>query len=308
MKLYFILEGRRGPQVPGPIMTAVFDILNRRGFLIDVAITEHMVLRPELLTVHHDLYLLKSDTELALSTAGILHAQGAQILNPYPCCVAVKDKIIASQRLRAANIPTPRSWVTGDLALMRPLVEQFPLIIKPYRGFHGWGIHIVHNPSELATVPTPENPVLIQEFIKESKQDLKIYVVGDEVFATCKPFSSTSFAQPGRPHPLTDEVRNIAVRCGQVFGLGLYGLDIIEGPTGPVVVDVNCFPGYKGVPHAPSLLADYIEEYTRGRYDLDLSKLDEAKQHNDQVHKIIESPPSYKEFPKSVVPDHQHSV
>lgn len=34
------------------------------------------------------------------------------------------------------------------------------------------------------------------------------------------------------------EVREIARRCGQVFGLGLYGLDMIEGPSGPVVVEL----------------------------------------------------------------------
>jgi ribosomal protein S6--L-glutamate ligase len=53
-------------------------------------------------------------------------------------------------------------------------------------------------------------------------------------------------------------VQEIALRCGRIFGLGLYGLDVIEGPTGPVVIDLNYFPSYKGMPDAAALLARYI--------------------------------------------------
>src|SRR5207244_2896490 len=35
-------------------------------------------------------------------------------------------------------------------------------------------------------------------------------------------------------------------------------LDVVESPRGPWVVDVNTFPGYKGVPDAASRIAQYI--------------------------------------------------
>ena len=63
------------------------------------------------------------------------------------------------------------------------------------------------------------------------------------------------------PSPVSAEVRRIALRCGEVSGLGLYGLDMIEGLDGPVVVDLNYFPSYRGVPDAAPLIADYIETY-----------------------------------------------
>jgi len=220
------------------------------------------------LTVAHDLYLLKSDTELSLSMAGVLHAQGARLLNPYPACLAVRDKIVASWHLCAAGIPAPRTWITNDLSLLRPFAETQPLIIKPYRGFHGAGIRIVRSRDELAALPTPESPALVQEYIEGSGHDVKVYVIGEEVFATRKPFSPDSFTRPGQPSAVSDRVRDIALRCGPLFGLGLYGLDVIESPRGPVVVDVNYFPGYKGIPEAPRLLADYIESYARERFAL----------------------------------------
>jgi hypothetical protein len=168
-----------------------------------------------------------------------------------------------------ADVPAPRSWVTGDLNLVRPLAEQMQLIIKPYMGHRGAGITIVRDPSELASVPQPDAPVIIQEYIPGTGQDLKVYVVGEEVFAVRKPFSETSFTVPGIPVPVSEEVRQLTLRAGKACGLGLYGLDIIESPNGPYVVDVNYFPGYKGVPDVAPLIADYIDRYAKGEVTLE---------------------------------------
>jgi ribosomal protein S6--L-glutamate ligase len=63
-------------------------------------------------------------------------------------------------------------------------------------------------------------------------------------------------------------VRDIALRCGALFGMGLYGLDVLVPEGGPVVVDVNTFPGYGGVPGIASVIAEYIDGYARGRHSL----------------------------------------
>jgi ribosomal protein S6--L-glutamate ligase len=64
--------------------------------------------------------------------------------------------------------------------------------------------------------------------------------------------------------PVSDEVADIARRVGRAFGLGLYGLDVLETAAGPRVVDVNHFPGYKGCPGAAEAVADYLEAAARG--------------------------------------------
>jgi ribosomal protein S6--L-glutamate ligase len=269
MKLFFLLV-RRVPPVLSPVLQEVFGDLSRRGFEVETGIAEEMVLRPDTLSVEHDLYILKSHTELSLSIAGILDSQGARLLNPYPSCIATQDKLQASRRLRAWGVPAPACWVTGDFWRLRSIVEEQPLLIKPYRGHRGAGLILVRNPAELAALPEPESPVIVQEFIRGAGEDLKVYVVGDQVYAVRKAFSSISFTQPGCPVPVSSEVRDIALRCGQAFGLGLYGLDMIESPDGPVVVDLNYFPGYKGVPEIAPRIADYIAEYALGNIRLDL--------------------------------------
>ena len=264
MRIYFMLA-RRVPPVTSPVLRQAFSLLEARGCRVESGIAEELVTRPDELVVRHDLYVLKSHTELALSLAGVLHAQGARILNPYPSCLAVQNKIVASRLLRLAGVPAPDSWVTGDLTLLRDVAAVRPLILKPYLGHRGAGLRIVRDPAELDALPAPESPVLVQEHIEGSGEDLKVYVVGDHVAAVRKPFSSDSFTRPGRASPVSDEVRDIALTCGRAFGLGLYGLDVVESPRGPWVVDLNTFPGYKGVPGAAARIADYIADYALGR-------------------------------------------
>src|SRR5438552_2943869 len=84
--------------------------------------------------------------------------------NPFPACLAVQNKIVAIERMRAAGIPTPRSWVTSDPNLVRSMVEEHPVVIKPYNGGRGIGVRVVRDPHELAKAPQPTDPVVIQEY------------------------------------------------------------------------------------------------------------------------------------------------
>jgi ribosomal protein S6--L-glutamate ligase len=268
VRLYFLLV-RRVPPVPSPVLVEVFERLERRGFEVAGGIAEELVERIDTLEPEHDLYLLKSHTELSLSIAGALHARGARLLNPYESCLAAQNKIVASRRLRAAGVPVPRSWVTEDFHLLRDVVERTPLIVKPYLGHRGVGIHVLRTHDDLARLPAPDATVVVQEYVEGSGEDLKLYVVGEDVFGVRKPFSADSFTVPGRPCAVSEEVRAIAVEVGRALGLGLYGIDVVEGPDGPVVVDVNYFPGYKGVPGAAALIAAYIEQYALGETRLE---------------------------------------
>ncbi len=68
----------------------------------------------------------------------------------------------------------------------------------------------------------------------------------------------------GEPFDVTDEMRDLALRCGRAFGVGLYGVDLITSGGEAYVVDINTFPGFKGVPNAAGLLADYVSSSTVG--------------------------------------------
>jgi len=260
MRLRFLLA-RRVPDGPSEIVLAVSELLRRKGFQVSSGIAEEELLDPARLGGEADLWLLKSYTPLSMSLAGALHAGGARLLNSYPASAAARNKITAARVLEDAGVPAPRCWVTGDLSLLAPLVREMALVVKPHLGWRGQGVRVVRGEAELRALPPPAEPVLVQEWIPGPGVDLRVYVAGERVFATRKPFSGTSYAVPGTQVPVTEEIRAIALRCGRAFGLGLFGLDVIESPAGPRVVDVNIFPGYKGIPEAPEALAAYVARF-----------------------------------------------
>ena len=257
MKIYFMLAFTRNTLEPNPVLVELFDILRREGHEVELGVADEMVTDPGRLLAEHDLYVLKSHTAMWLSLAGILHSQGARILNPYLACLSAHNKIVAQRCLDAAGIPTPQSWVTGDLNLLRPVAAERSLILKPYIGGRGVGVVQAHTLHELEQLPVPSQPMLVQEFIPG--EELKVAVIGNHVFGVRKQQSWDGAQRIACP--VSDEVRDIALRCGRVFGLRLYGLDVIEGPDGPVVIDLNYFPSYKGIPNAAALLADYVMNY-----------------------------------------------
>ena len=273
MRLYLILV-RRVPPVPSPLLVDVAARLRARGHEVESGTPEEMLVDADRLTWSHDLYLLKSHTELALSLAASLHAQGARLLNPYPASAAAQDKVLAVRRLRAAGVPVPRTFVTADLDRLRELLEErAPLLVKPVRGHRGTGVHVLHGPPDLAALPQLQGPVVVQDFVAGPGEDLKVYVVGERVWMVRKPFSPLSFSVPGRPVPVTPEVEAIALRAGAACGLGLFGLDVIESPDGPVVVDLNYFPGYKGCPDVAGPMAAFIADFAESRRELRLPPL-----------------------------------
>jgi ribosomal protein S6--L-glutamate ligase len=63
--------------------------------------------------------------------------------------------------------------------------------------------------------------------------------------------------------PVTSELRQLALNVGALFGLDLYGVDVVQTPEGWVGVDINDFPGFKGVPGAVDLIATFILRVAR---------------------------------------------
>jgi glutathione synthase/RimK-type ligase-like ATP-grasp enzyme len=260
MRIHFLINQRAVPE-PSPVLLDVYAALRDRSVEVDSSIPEDCVEALADIEARHDLYVLKSHTELALSVAGVLRGKGGRVLNPFQACVQTQDKIISTALLASAGVPVPQSWVTEDLCKVASLLPAGPLIAKPHRGHWGRGIRIirtVEDSEELASVP---GPYLVQRYMAADKEELKAYVVGRRAFGVLKAFSPTSFQDPGRPVALERSVEDIVLACGEALGLHLYGVDLVRTDAGPFVVDVNYFPGYKGVPGAAGLLAEYIYDF-----------------------------------------------
>lgn len=259
-----LLMVKHPPERKSPIMPEVVRLLEQRGAAIDILYPDEQLCDLATVRVEHDLYVLKSGTETALSLAGALHGQGATILNPYPAAAALRDKAVSTRILQAAGVPVPESYVTTDPARLAPLLEGGPIITKPNRGPQGRGIQVIRAAEELATVKREGALVFAQRFHPPDGRDLKIYGIGGRVFGVDRVWPPRTYEDKlGRPFEVPAEIADLVRRCGEAFGVDLYGVDVIESGGVPYVVDMQCFPGFKGVPDAARLLADSIHEAAR---------------------------------------------
>jgi ribosomal protein S6--L-glutamate ligase len=263
MKVCFLLERGTPPRL-NPIFAEVFARLENVGVDVMVRYPEQELLRLDRLTVEADLYCLKSDTEMALSVATALAGRGARIVNSLDATLRAKDKVLAAAILSQAGIPTPRSVAAARPAELEPMLRYGALILKPHRGYHGAGIKIAKERDDLLNDAEYPEFVFAQDYLANARKDLKVYVIGDEVFGVRKEFSGDSFLKMGEGVSLSDELATISRRCGRAFGLELYGLDIAEDDDGAYVIDVNYFPGYRGVPDASRRLTDHILRMAKG--------------------------------------------
>jgi ribosomal protein S6--L-glutamate ligase len=254
----FLLR-RHPPERASPIIPEVIRLLQGRGASVEAIYADELLTDIGTLGVAHDLYVLKSKTDTTLSLAGVLHAAGAAILNPYPVSAACRDKIVLTGVLRGAGVPLPETYVTGQPAPLAELLQAGPIVVKPYRGSEGRDVRVVRRVDELDDIPTGDGPLFAQRYHAPSGRDRKLYRIGDQVFGVKRVWPiRTHDDKLGEPFEVTGHLREIALRCGAAFGITLYGLDVIESDDGPYIVDFSSFPGFKGVPDAARLLADYI--------------------------------------------------
>jgi ribosomal protein S6--L-glutamate ligase len=117
-----------------PNLEEMVQCLSKRGAKVKLIYADAQIANLASWRVEHDLYVLKSGTEAALSMAGVLHELGAITLNPYPTTVMLRNKIIVTRVLQEAGIPTPDTYITHHPQGLAQFLDDSPLIVKPYRG------------------------------------------------------------------------------------------------------------------------------------------------------------------------------
>src|SRR5207244_746554 len=67
-------------------------------------------------SLDHDLFVLKSRSDLAMSVAADLHGAGARVLNPYPVSALLRDRVVTFRVPRAEGAPLALSPELVDIA------------------------------------------------------------------------------------------------------------------------------------------------------------------------------------------------
>jgi ribosomal protein S6--L-glutamate ligase len=271
MRIAFLLQRSR-PEEAGAILSAVtteiIDRLRVHGAQVELLVPEDQPLDCADLAgePRHDVYVLKAKTALTLGIAGAMTAASARVVNTFAASSLTRDKLASTTVLAGRGVPVPTSFATGQAGLLRDLLGGGPLWLKPPRGSQGAGVQRLASVADLSASDTLTRdahdlpvPLFAQAEVPSGGFDLKVYVVGERMWAVKRPFPARSLAEKlGEPARIAPPIRDAAVTCGAALGLELYGVDFLVAGDEFFVVDVNAFPGYKGVPAAPSAIAEYL--------------------------------------------------
>ncbi len=221
--------------------------------------------------VHYDAYVLKTVSDgPGLSILEAVEAIGFPTINNSRAIRLVRDKAITAVYVQNHGLPTPHTYFVAQPELLKQIPEDdYPLVIKPTNGSSCRDIFRVDRRADLEKLQIAQARarfLLAQQYIENNGFDIKLYVVGTEVFAVAK-------RSPLHPEvevkkriiPVSAELRKLALKVGEIFGLDIYGLDVVETSSGLMVVDINDFPSFGHVPHAISLVASHIERIASNR-------------------------------------------
>jgi ribosomal protein S6--L-glutamate ligase len=206
---------------------------------------------------------------------------GVVVINSADSVMACRDKLRAHQMLAGAGLPSPKTVLArqpSDVSKMVRRVGGPPVVLKLLSGTHGKGVMLGRDADEiqatLETVWSLNQTLLIQEFIGHSAgRDLRVLVIGGRVIGviqrTAKLGSFRANVHQGAEVmavAATEEMEWLALRAAEVMGLDIAGVDLIEGPEGHLVIEVNSAPGFEGFERATGInVAAEILRYARFR-------------------------------------------
>ncbi len=194
-----------------------------------------------------------------------------------------RDKLRSLQILSRHHIGIPRTTFVRDKKDVIPAIERVggaPVVIKLIEGTQGIGVLLAETmqaaESIIELLQSQKQNVLVQKFVAESKgKDIRAFVVGDRVVAAMRRVaqgqefrSNVHRGGVAEAVELDDVYKETAVRSAQILGLRVAGVDMLEGATGPQIMEVNSSPGLEGIETCTGLdVAGAVIDYISAQVD-----------------------------------------
>lgn len=213
-----------------------------------------------------------------------LEQAGIRLYNTSACVRVCDDKRLTHLALRREKIPAPRTVIAPmtyanigftDLDFLDRAGEElsFPLVMKEAFGSFGEQVYLIHDREQLRSrvKNSAATALLFQEYIADSHgRDVRLQVVGERVVAAMYRFSEQDFranitagGQMRAYHP-TEEECALALRAARAAGADFAGVDLLFGPEGPLVCEVNSNAHFKNLLDCTGTdVAEKIIQYIR---------------------------------------------
>ena len=189
-----------------------------------------------------------------------------------------RDKLRSFQILSRHKIGIPPTTFVKDKKDVVPAIDRVggvPVVIKLLEGTQGIGVLLAHTLESAISIiellQSQKQNVLIQKFVAESKgKDIRAIVVGDQVVAAMRRVaqgqefrSNVHRGAKTEAVELDEEYKETAIRAAKIMGLGIAGVDMLEGKDGPQIMEINSSPGLEGIEQCTNIdvagaFIDYI--------------------------------------------------
>jgi len=187
-----------------------------------------------------------------------LERLGLFVINPPQAIEHCVDKYAVLAILEDNGLPVPRTAVTENVGEALKAFHELgnDIIVKPIFGSRGIGSTRVTNPEVAATIFKAitfyHGVVYLQEFVPHGFSDIRAFVIGNRVVASMKRVANTwktNYSQGAKPVSIKLDTRleKMVLKSASLVGCRIAGVDILESSRGPLFVEVNSQPGWKGL-------------------------------------------------------------
>jgi RimK family alpha-L-glutamate ligase len=202
-----------------------------------------------------------------------LQRLGLYVINPAEAIEHCVDKYDILAILEENGLPVPRTAVTENTEEALKAFDELggDVVVKPVFGSRGVGATRINDREVASTVFTAirfsHGVIYLQEFVHHGFSDLRAFVVGNRVVAAMRRVAQawkTNYSQGARPVAISldKQVEEVAIKSAELVDCKIAGVDILESPKGPVVVEVNSQPGWRGLQSVASVkIADEILDF-----------------------------------------------
>lgn len=212
-------------------------------------------------------------------------------LNGLDSVLLIKNKVALDYALRAVfdkytfdNIKLPKSW-TYYFYKIKPfrkwVKDKLPIVLKSHYQ-HEKSLrfnYLVRDSTEIKSLVSRHMlflnyDIYMQQYIDTDGIDRKVYQIGDKVYAIKRAspiFIYKKYAAQyidtkkleREPMEPTKEMIEISHILRKELNLNFFGFDLLRSKeTGDYyLVDVNDFPGFRGIPEAPKIMTAFVKQY-----------------------------------------------
>ena len=190
------------------------------------------------------------------------------------------NKFLTLVCLAEKGLPVPKTFLSLKRNTLEETLDQinFPLVLKLLYGSKGIGVMFADSKqsaiSIMDTLERFKQPIFIEEYVENPGEDVRAYVIGNEVFAMKRIAkkderrANISIGGKGEVYKLKDEEIDLVLDAADALNMEICGVDFIPSYKGPLFIETNVNAQFKGLERATKVnIARKILEFLKERVE-----------------------------------------